>query len=495
MKIRQKIADLPLQHKLVVVYCVTTLLILCINIFMYANVNVMMQRLDEIYVSNINLNLLSDALDRVQDDMNNYLNTKTTDAMDGYYKSCQEYTVQIEELNDVITNSDLQRMEHNIKYMSQEYLSFTDSAIEAKRGRNVEKYKEYYEQASTLYQYISAYISNLNNKQFKDNSSNYTALSMSLSYLEIVNTVIFIVVAVINVIIVILVIRNITKPLKSLSEVANQVAGGNLGVDMLEVDAMDEVGVVSSAFNQMIVSIRNYIERLTTSMENERMLKERELTMETHLKDAQLKYLQAQINPHFLFNTLNAGAQLAMMEDADRTYNYIQNVSEFFRYNIKKDHDTVSLREELDLVDNYIYILNVRFSGEIHYEKEIDHSLDNLQVPSMILQPIMENSVNYGIRGISWEGRIELSVYENDGYACIRIYDNGIGISPEKVEKIMSTQLKKEDVKGDSNGIGLDNVIHRLKLFYGYENVFNIRSAGKNKGTEVFITIPLAERN
>lgn len=92
-------------------------------------------------------------------------------------------------------------------------------------------------------------------------------------------------------------------------------------------------------------------------------MKEKELLMETHLKDAQLKYLQAQINPHFLFNSLNAGAQLAMMESADRTYDYIQNMAAFFRYNIKKDHDEVTLEEEIRLVDNYIYILNVRFSG------------------------------------------------------------------------------------------------------------------------------------
>lgn len=94
--------------------------------------------------------------------------------------------------------------------------------------------------------------------------------------------------------------------------------------------------------------------------------------MEAHLKDAKLKYLQAQINPHFLFNTLNAGAQLAMMEGADKTYQYVQNVADFFRYNVKRDDEPVTLSNEIELVDNYIYILNVRFSGEIKYRKNID---------------------------------------------------------------------------------------------------------------------------
>ena len=101
-------------------------------------------------------------------------------------------------------------------------------------------------------------------------------------------------------------------------------------------------------------------------------------------------------------NTLNAGAQLAMMEGADRTYRYVQKVADFFRYNVKKNNDTVTLREEISLVDTYIYILNVRFSGDIHFRKEVDESLLDVQVPSMILQPIVENSVNYGIRNIDW---------------------------------------------------------------------------------------------
>ena len=215
--------------------------------------------------------------------------------------------------------------------------------------------------------------------------------------------------------------------------------------------------------------------------------------METHLKDAQLKYLQAQINPHFLFNTLNAGAQLAMMEDADRTYEYIQNVADFFRYNIKKNHDSVSLREELEMVDTYIYILNVRFSGEIHYEKNVDEDLEHISVPVMILQPVVENSVNYGIRDIRWEGKINLSVYRQDDFVYISIEDNGIGIEQDKIDKIMASELKESDVKGDSNGIGLDNVIGRLKLYYDRDDVFEISSPGHNKGTKVIIRIPLEE--
>lgn len=494
MKAKEKIANLPIRTKLVMVYCLTTILILIVNLFMYRNINNLLLRLDRIYVSNVSLNKLSDSLEQVQTGMINYLNTKTTDAMDGYYKAYQDYSEQINAFSDLVTGNESQRMERNIREMSMEYLELTDLAVEAKRGRNVEKYRNYSEEAETIYGYITTYISSLNNEQFKSNSANYSVLSLTLRYVEIVNTVVFVAVAFSNVLLVIMVVGNITRPLKNLSAVANQVAGGNFDVDLMEVNSKDEAGIVTGAFNQMVISIRNYIERLKNSMENERVLKEKELKMETHLKDAQLKYLQAQINPHFLFNTLNAGAQLAMMEEADRTYEYIQNMADFFRYNIKKDHDTVPLKEELELIDNYIYILNVRFSGEIHYEKDVDESLENQTVPVMILQPIVENSVNYGIRDISWEGKIELAVYRKGDFAYVRIRDNGIGMEQEKIDQIMTSKLKQTDVRGDSNGIGLDNVIGRLKLFYDRDDVFEISSPGPNKGTQVLIRIPLKEK-
>ena len=179
--------------------------------------------------------------------------------------------------------------------------------------------------------------------------------------------------------------------------------------------------------------------------------------MESHLKDARLKYLQAQINPHFLFNTLNAGAQLAMMEGADKTYEYVQTVADFFRYNVKKQDKPVSIREEVHLIDNYIQILNVRFSGDIKYEKHIDETLLNIEMPSMILQPIVENCVNHGIREMGDKGVIVLKVYRQDNEVCISIKDNGKGMSEEVIDNILNGTLTVDRDKTDSNGIGDGN--------------------------------------
>ena len=216
--------------------------------------------------------------------------------------------------------------------------------------------------------------------------------------------------------------------------------------------------------------------------------------MESHLKDARLKYLQAQINPHFLFNTLNAGAQLAMMEGADKTYEYVQTVADFFRYNVKGKTTEVSIREEVTLVDNYIRILNVRFSGDIGYEKQVDERLLEASMPNMVLQPIVENAVNHGIREMGDKGKITLKVYREDNNICISIGDNGKGISKENIEKILSGNWERKQEQYDNNGIGMDNVISRLRLFTERDDAVDIKSEGENMGCEIIIRLPMNEK-
>ncbi|WP_330588294.1 sensor histidine kinase [Anaerosporobacter faecicola] len=485
---------ITLQTKLLVSFIATTIIILLVNVYMYYNINKMIQRLDMVYQSNVNLNELTESLQEVQANMTDYLNTKTSHAMEEYFRAEQEYSNKIEKLNNATTNNPLKQMEKNIRNISNNYLDSTNQAIEAKRGRIVEKYKVWYERATELYEYIRTYIYSLNNEQFTKNVVNYKNMSMSLRYTEYVSVSVLLLIAVCNIVIITIITKGITNPIRRLAETANQIALGNLDHQLVEVKTHDEIAVVGKAFNKMVRSLNIYITQLKDSMEKEREMKERELMMEAHLKDAQLRYLQAQINPHFLFNTLNAGAQLAMMEEADRTYAYIQNVAEFFRYNVKKDKECVSILEELELVDNYIYILNVRFSGEIHYEKDIQEDmkerLSNIQIPSMVLQPIVENSITYGIREISWKGFIHLSVYKKAEYLCISIKDNGVGMSQTKINAIFDNQLRESDVGKDSNGVGLNNVISRLRLFFHDEEVLKIQSDGENKGTEVIIRVP-----
>lgn len=483
---------MSLQSKLVILFLTTSLIIGGVNIALITNIRYAFRQIDKIYMSNVQINELSDALDNVQTSLTSYLNTKSTESLENYYRDTQTYSSLLSGLNPGISDNEVSIMEKNICALSDTYLSAANNAVNAKRSRNIVQYKKYYEQSSSLDQYISTFIYSLNNVQFKSNSADYNKLYSTFRYLEIVAMIILFAVLSITLIMTITITRSITAPLKQLANYANEISSGNFDVPPLDLGSGDEISTVASAFNKMVISIRGYIEKIRTSMETERLLREKELLTDAHLKEAELKYLQAQINPHFLFNTLNAGAQLAMMENADTTYRYLQNVAAFFRNKTNREKQVTTLADEISLVDNYIYIINVRFSGSIFYEKFIDDDLTGIEVPSMILQPIIENAINHGVRGIDWEAHIVLSVYSTGDDICISIKDNGRGMTPDQIEALLSGK-EPVHVKGDeTNGVGLGNVVSRLKMFYDREreDVFDITSAGPDKGTEVILYLP-----
>lgn len=485
--------NLTIQAKLILGFTFTYIIMFFSNFIMYFEVNQTTQRIDRIYTSNISLNELSDSLSAIHTCVYDYLNTKSSDALENYYRGVQSYRLMVDQLNGETVDNEIKIIEKNIKNMSDSYLVMADETVTAKRGRNTERYSVTYKEAQQLYLYINSYINELNNMQFKVNSNSYQVLLVSLKYLEIASSFMLVLVGTANLLILFIILKNVLKPLANLADKANEVAAGNFEVELLSPVSNDEVGVVTRAFQKMVQSIKDYIERLTDSMEKEQKMKERELLMETHLKDAQLKYLQAQIDPHFLFNSLNAGTQLAIMEEAEKTGIFIERMADFFRYNVRKMSSDTTLAEEIMAVGHYIYILNVRFAGDIHYREIIDESVTHIKVPSMILQPIVENAVNYGIRNVEWDGHICLTVRKEDKHVLIRVKDNGMGMTKERISEVLLNPDKKEDVASASTGVGLRNVISRLQLYYGTDRLLDIRSDGIHHGTEVILRLPLPE--
>lgn len=485
--------NLSIGTRLILLFIITSAIIFFVNMFTYINVNKAMESIGGVYISNAELNKLTDVLSSVQRHMYEFLDTRSSDALKNYYQSAENYRNLIEQLNDEISDDNVKLMERKIRNMSENYLDLTYKAIQAKRGRNVSKYTENFSAAKELYEYIKLNIFSLNNQQFKDNSKIYELNLASLKYIEVIGVSIIIIVSVINVLLIIIMTKNITNPLRRLAVAANQVAGGNFSIELKESDNNDEIDVVSKAFNKMTISINEYINQIKENMEYESRLKENELLMKNHLKDAQLKYLQAQINPHFLFNTLNAGVQLAMMEGAEKTSVFMEKTAEFYRYNTKKLNEDARLEEEIEIVHNYIYIMNVRLAREINFTEDIDRELMDIRLPSMILQPIIENALSYGISDIEWEGKIILSIYRQDDKIQISIKDNGKGIEEDIIKDILNENSIGEHQTKTTSGIGLKNVISRLKLYYGREDVISIISKGANTGTEVTLHIPYQE--
>lgn len=477
-----------IRTKLLEVFCVIMVLVFILNLYISYNQRKAIQQIDGVYNNNIQLNNLSTVLEEMQSALYQYLNTKSSDKLETFYYCEQEVSNMMQELNQKTVNDVNQLMEKNIYNISLTYIETADDAVEAKRGRNVSKYNDEYGKAEKLYNYLQANISSLNTEVFLESSRNYSLLRTSIKYLTGIGLIFLLGAVVAAMVVIVVMTRNILRPLVELADVANEIAQGNMEVDFPIADTGDEISTVAKACNKMIESIRIYIQRTKENYERENRLKENELIMKNDLKEAQLKYLQAQINPHFLFNSLNAGVQLAMMEGAEKACLFLENMADFFRYNVRKIDQGTTLREELNLVDNYVYILNVRFSGDIHYTTQIDERFLDTQMPSMIIQPVIENAVNHGIREMQGDGRIHLSVYSDGKNICIKVEDNGVGIDPEIAEKILRGESSHSNSHRDSAGIGMDNVINRLKHYYNMDKVIDIQRRDGG-GTEVTLYI------
>lgn len=482
-----------IRVKLVEIFLIVSVTVFVIVIFIYYNLNRTIREIDTVYNSNIQFNDLSANVNNIQGSLYQYLNTKSSDSLEDYYRYTQDYQDLLEGLNQDTVSGSQELAEKNIYNLSQTYLDLTDNAVEKKRGRDAQGVRETYKQTEEIYGYIRANINSVNTSAFITNAQSYSSLRVVLSYMTAFSICILFAVMAVAVGWIVIMTRSITRPLIELANSATEIARGNMEVDFPIVETGDEVSAVAKACNKMIESIRNYIEETKRNYERENELAANELRMKNDLNEAQLKYLQAQINPHFLFNSLNAGAQLAMMEGAEKACMFIQNMADFFRYNVRKMEKDVTLQEELQLVDNYIYILNVRFAGDIHYTAQIDERLLDASMPSMILQPIIENSVNHGIREKEGEGHIRLHVWADENDICIEIDDDGIGIDPATARKIMSGESAHSLSGRDSEGIGLDNVIKRLRSYYGREDVFEIKP-GEEGGTMVTLFIPKTGR-
>lgn len=478
------------RDQIVYIFLVTFFLMFIVNLFVFQNMKAIIDNVDSAYDGNRKLMEVRDKLDNLQLEMHEYINTKDENTLNKFYSDEDAYKELISNFKHVSPMTELQIRENSLYNLSDNYILYVNQAVLAKKTRNVEEYQSYQSMANKGYEYLTAYMTDLNNTMFHNNSVSYRNMLNLTRYTEVLYIVILFLTGGLDICILLLLIKRLVDPLRKLADTAIEVGNGNLDVMLVESSSVNEIGIVNSSFNQMVISLKDYIEKFRKSMETESALREQSIRMETAVKDAQLRYLQAQINPHFLFNTLNAGAQLAMMENADKTYKYIHKVADFFRFKIKQNDHTSSIGEELKIVDDYIYIINVRYSGEIIYNKNVDESLLNVSIPGMILQPIVENCIKHGFPEVEWEKRIDVSVTEEDDNIVISVSDNGLGIPESVIRDIMNNE-KSGNIDSDKDGgIGIDNVIMRLKNFYNSEDVIEITSVGPNMGTEVALFIP-----
>ena len=212
--------------------------------------------------------------------------------------------------------------------------------------------------------------------------------------------------------------------------------------------------------------------------------------IESALKEADLKALQAQVNPHFLFNTLNTIGRLAMMEQADRTQEMIYLFSDMMRYSLKKEKsDFVTVGEELEHVKNYLSIQKMRLGNRLEYRINNDSECNRILCPFMTIQPFVENAIIYAVEPRKEGGKIYIEAIKKDNALHIQIKDDGPGI-PMDIQKALlnGTYETKEDDRG--NGIGIDNCNQRIKYYYGDDHGIQFDNTDP-VGANVKIILPI----
>ena len=295
--------------------------------------------------------------------------------------------------------------------------------------------------------------------------------------------------------------ERLTRIIPCISEWENNAELTRLYDEILEVpfEKIESIAYTLHEMTKYIVE-KEYInivkERLNYKYMEYIQEERRQTELESSLRAAELKALQYQINPHFLFNALNTICRLAYMEKAEKTEEIGYAFSEMMRYILRKNtSQLVKLKDEIDHSKNYLKIQKIRLGERLNYSIDIPAKYEDVECPFMMLQPLIENSVKYVIEGRTEGGNIDIAGYHDGGDLVISVEDNGDGIPQEKVQYLFSSNglvVDKESTAKEQ--IGLANVNKRLVYFFGNEYGLKISNMTKWKtGTIIEIRIPLRE--
>ncbi|RTR32274.1 sensor histidine kinase [Robertmurraya yapensis] len=274
---------------------------------------------------------------------------------------------------------------------------------------------------------------------------------------------------------------SITRPVYKLTQAANELSKGKFDIQ-IDVESNDEISFLAKTFDRMRININNLISEIKQKAQLEHELQQNKLL----LQESQFRSLQSQINPHFLFNTLNTLSKKAYLEGSEETSDLLVSVASLLRYNLKRIDRAVTLAEEVAVLRQYMDIQKARFTQRLKFFIEIDESCLDLKIPALTLQPIIENAVIHAVEPKEEGGTIWFRIFNQAEWITLEIEDDGTGMPKEKIEQILNERTVQTE--GHSTGIGFSNVVKRLRLFYGYEDVLLIEST-EGKGTKVIIKI------
>lgn len=265
--------------------------------------------------------------------------------------------------------------------------------------------------------------------------------------------------------------KSLTKPLAELMDTIGRIRGGETKL-RVTYQVQDEIGKLGEEFNYMLDSI----ESLIGQQYQDKLL----------LNRAQYQALQAQINPHFLYNTLDTMSSIASVQKCDLVGDLCQSLSNIFRYSLDMKYPYATVAREIAHLKNYIFVMNVRMRQEIRYHFDIDEDALLYSMPKISIQPLVENAINHGLKNKRGEKNIEIKIWQAQGKLYVMVKDDGVGMDAAKINRLLKENDRDLIEKGDS--IGLSNINARLKMIYGEEYGLTVESE-PGKGSAVYLTV------
>lgn len=343
----------------------------------------------------------------------------------------------------------------------------------------------------SMQEYLQEYSRTLIQYTLQEGNETYQARVPTLYRLPVLNVALGVLLTIAVLCLVRAMNQTLILPVVSLAHVSRKIAVNDYSSQDVILPNKDEVGELARAFNKMKHATESYITTLEEKREMAELLHQEEvakLEVEKRLDATSLELLKSQINPHFLFNTLNMIGCMAKLEDAGTTEQMTSALSNLFRYNLKTPEAVVILEQELKVVRDYMYIQQMRFGSRIHYDIECNVDMKSVMVPTFTFQPLVENAIIHGLSKKEAGGRIRIRIWEEMGRIQITIADTGLGMTEEELKELRDALEQRNTGKA---GIGVGNIYKRIHNMY-QDGEFQIYSR-KGCGTVIKITIPQSQ--
>ncbi len=471
-----------IRTKIILLFLFLIIVFNSIAYFLYKNEQDTIQQYDQFLGRFFLLNLVSQDTDALYQSLETYLNSESNADYENYLNKRNALENVRTELPSIQTKDNAIFLQ-NYENMIETYLNESRVVSSAFQANKVDQYSQHLTETENIQGYIHQTTLDLINSALTNYNGFYRNLQLKDRYFQKMGIFMFLSSIFLGLFFAFWFSRGITKPISRLSSAAREISKGKFDGPPVEVSTKDEMQFLAQAFNDMRSNIVQLIEEIKQKAELDRLLKEMEL-----------KNLQSQINPHFLFNVLNTISKKAYLENAEETSELIDSVAALLRYNLGKLNQPVTLKQEIRVIKEYFYIQSTRFQDRVTFELNVDEEAMSLPMPNLTLQPLIENAFIHGIEPYAESGKIRVTVKNYKEHVQIDVEDTGKGMAQTTVNAILSDEesLNNEAKKGGhSTGLGLRNVIRRLQLFYQCQDVIEIRTRS-GEGTRIRLILPKA---